>query len=129
VTVYGDASGHQQHTTGPPDYQAIQEYFRVYTDMTVQYRTPRANPGVRERLILMNAKLKSAAGEVATAVDPKCKELIEDFEQVLYVANSWQIDKDRDRLRTHLSDALGYLVWRECGPALSIGERPGRLLP
>jgi len=60
-------------------------------------------------------------------VDPKCKELIKDFEQVCFKEDSNQIDKDRDRRRTHLSDALGYLVWQECKPVVSIGERRERL--
>jgi hypothetical protein len=61
-------------------------------------------------------------------VDPKCKELIKDLEQVCFKEDSNQIDKDRDRLRTHLSDALGYLLWQECKPLGSIGERQGRIL-
>ena len=61
------------------------------------------------------------------AVDPKCKELIQDFEQVCFKADSTQIDKDRDRLRTHLSDALGYLLWQECRIAPTVGEHDGRL--
>ena len=60
-------------------------------------------------------------------MDPQCKELIKDFEQVAYKTDSSQIDKDRDRLRTHLSDALGYLLWQECRPIAKIGERGGRL--
>ena len=44
-----------------------------------------------------------------------------------YKADSCQIDKDKDRLRTHLSDALGYLLWQECRPVARIGERKGRL--
>jgi len=39
--------------------------------------------------------------------------LIKDFEQVTYKENSQVMDKDRDSRRTHLSDALGYLVWQE----------------
>jgi hypothetical protein len=61
-------------------------------------------------------------------VDFKCKELIMDFEQVAFKADTCQIDKDRDRLRTHLSDALGYLLWQECRPFRIIGERVGRLI-
>jgi hypothetical protein len=56
-------------------------------------------------------------------VDPGCKELIKDLEQVCFKADSNQIDKDRDRLRTHLSDALGYLLWQECRETPKIGER------
>jgi hypothetical protein len=38
------------------------------------------------------------------------------------------IDKDRDRMRTHLSDALGYVLWQECRAGLKIGERCQPLL-
>ena len=61
-------------------------------------------------------------------MDPRCKELICDLEQVAFKADTWQIDKDRDRLRTHLSDALGYLLWQVCRPVANIGEMPNRLL-
>jgi hypothetical protein len=30
-------------------------------------------------------------------------------------------------MRTHLSDALGYVLWQECRPLPCIGERPERL--
>jgi hypothetical protein len=45
------------------------------------------------------------------------------LEQVAFKAETFQIDKDRDRLRTHLSDAPGYLVWQECRPQGKVGER------
>jgi phage terminase large subunit len=61
-------------------------------------------------------------------VDPRCKELIKDLEQVAYKEDSNLIDKERDRARTHLSDALGYLIWQECSPSQKIGERSQRLL-
>ena len=39
------------------------------------------------------------------------------------------IDKDRDPRRTHLSDALGYLVWQECRPAgARLGEQAAERL-
>ena len=40
-----------------------------------------------------------------------------DFEEVTYKPDSGVIDKDKDSKRTHLSDALGYLIWQECRPA------------
>ena len=61
------------------------------------------------------AKLESAAGERKLAVHRRCKELIKDFEQVMYKDNSQVIDKDRDPKRTHLSDALGYWRGRSAG--------------
>ena len=76
----------------------------------------------------MNAKLESAAGERSLRVHPRCKELIKDFEQVTYKENSLIVDKDRDPRRTHLSDALGYLVWQECRDRQKAGERGQRLI-
>jgi hypothetical protein len=128
IIVYGDASGFQQHTTGATDYQMIREYFQVHTNLAVQYSVPKSNPAVRERINLTNLKLRSASGEIALTIDGKCKELIKDLEQVSYKADTNQIDKDRDRLRTHLSDALGYLLWQECRQLPQIGERGERLI-
>ena len=78
---------------------------------------------MRERINLTNRQLRSAAGNIGLLVDPKCKELIKDLEQVCFKADTNQIDKDRDRLRTHLSDALGYLLWQECRAEMKIGPR------
>jgi hypothetical protein len=128
VKVYGDAAGFHEQTTGASDYAMVRDYFLAHTTMQVKYSVPRSNPSVRERINLMNAKLRSASGEIGLLVDAKCKELIKDFEQVAYKAETNQIDKDRDRLRTHLSDALGYLLCQEYMPRPTIGERQGRIV-
>jgi hypothetical protein len=124
LVVYGDASGAAMKTSGSSDYGIIREYFRTRA-AKVSYRVPSANPAVRERVAAVNAKLRNAAGDIRLFVDPKCKELIADFEQVSYLEDSTQIDKDRDRRRTHLSDALGYLVWQESRG--TVGEKGVRL--
>jgi hypothetical protein len=95
---------------------------------SASYRIPRSNPEVRARVNLVNAMMGSADSEIRVFVDPKCKELILDLEQVAYKSGSTVIDKDRDPRRTHLSDALGYLIWEECRPQATVGERGGRLL-
>ena len=128
IYVYGDASGNQEQTTGASDYRMVREHFMIHSTTPVQYRVPKSNPSVRERINLTNSKLRSASGEIGVLVDGKCKELIKDFEQVCFKEDSTQIDKDRDRLRTHLSDALGYLLWQECRPLAKIGERRERIL-
>jgi hypothetical protein len=61
-------------------------------------------------------------------IDRKCKGLAKDLEQVVYKADSTIVDKDRDSQLTHLSDALGYLVWQECRELPPIGFRNQRLL-
>lgn len=128
IVVYGDASGNKEQTTGFSDYQMVREHFAQFTTAPVRYKVPKANPSVRERINLTNSTLRSASGAIGLLVDPSCKELIKDFEQVSFRQDSYQIDKDRDRRRTHLSDALGYLLWQESRPQGSIGERSERLL-
>jgi phage terminase large subunit len=125
VVVYGDASGASMNTTGYSDYQVIRSFFGGRLAKVV-YRVPKANPPVRDRVQLVNARLRNARDEVQLFIDPKCKELIADFEQVSYEEDSTQVDKDKDRRRTHLSDALGYLIWQEDRNG-TIGERGERL--
>jgi hypothetical protein len=125
LVVYGDASGASMHTTGYSDYQVIRNYFASRM-AKVSYRVPKANPPVRERVSLVNARLRNAQDEVQLFVDPKCRELIDDLEQVSYQEDSTQIDKDKDRKRTHMSDALGYLIWQQDRGG-TIGERGERL--
>jgi len=126
VVIYGDASGAAMQTTGSSDYQIVRRFFGS-RGVSVSYRVPAANPPVRERVAVVNSRLCNAAGEVFLKIDPKCTELIDDFEQVSYHEDSGQIDKEKDRKRTHLSDALGYLIWQEARKG-SIGERGERLL-
>ena len=129
IVVYGDASGNQRQTTGMSDFNMVRDYFLVHTTTEVRYRVPKSNPAVRDRVNLVNRTLLSAGGDVNLAVDPKCKELIKDFEQVSYKADTNEIDKTRDRQRTHTSDALGYLIWQECQPGKYAGEMGKPLLP
>ncbi len=79
----------------------------------MEYRVPNHNPPVRDRVTMTNARLKNALGETNMWIDPRCRELIQDFEQVSYKAESTEVDKTKDRRRTHLSDALGYLICQE----------------
>lgn len=121
VRIYGDAAGRHSQTTGASDYEVVRQMFAANSIQRPIYCVPRANPVVRERINLVNGMLQSVNGDVRLMVDEKCGELIEDFEQVSYKADTNQIDKERNRLRTHVSDALGYLLCEESKPA--IGER------
>jgi hypothetical protein len=126
VEVFGDASGQHMQTAGNTDYEIISEFLRR-NGYEAAMRVPRSNPPVRERISLMNSMLYSAKHEVNMFINPNCKELIKDLEQVGYQPNTAMIDKTSDPRRTHLSDALGYLVFQECrlSPA---GEQDRRLL-
>jgi hypothetical protein len=128
VAVYGDSSGNNSKTSGTSDYQIVRDGLRHKGITGANYKLQPANPSVKERIAVMNGRLKSAAGNVSMLVDPGCKELIQDFEQVSYKADSNQVDKDRDRMRTHASDALGYMLWQECVGSPKIGDRQERIL-
>ena len=129
LIVYADATGARMQTSGQSDVVTLREFLRTGEYGEVVFKIPPSNPAVRDRVMLMNAKLGSAAGKRMLTVDPRCRELIKDFEQVVYKQGSAAvIDKDRDPKRTHLSDALGYLVWQECGGAGTVGERGERLV-
>ena len=123
LIVYADASGARMQTSGTTDFEILKRFLAKGPYGDVRFRIPRANPAVRDRVSLMNAKLESASGGRSVKVHSRCKELIKDFEQVTYKENSLVIDKDRDPRRTHLSDALGYLVWQESRGGEKAGER------
>lgn len=125
LVVYADATGARMQTTGKSDLVILREGLNNYGQ--VEFRIPKSNPVVRERVQLTNAKLAAANGERLLVVHPRCTELIRDFEQVAYKEGSGLVDKDSDPKRTHLSDALGYLVWQECGGRGSVGEMGKRL--
>lgn len=128
LIVYGDASGNSLKTSGTTDYEMIRSFFNARRRFGIDYRVPKSNPAVRDRILLMNSYLKNAAGEVRMYVAPRCKGLIQDFEEVVYRSDSNQIDKNRDSKRSHLSDALGYLIWQECRPQVQMGEQQERLI-
>ena len=127
VYIYGDATGAKLQTAGTTDYRMVRESLQQAGYERVTFRVPPSNPLVRERIQLTNSKLLAASGESSLFIDPRCKELIADMEEVTYKADSMVIDKDRDPRRTHLSDALGYLIWQECKTGPRTGEQPKRL--
>jgi hypothetical protein len=110
--IYGDASGNNSHTSGGTDYQIITAFFRRQ-GILPQQTVPKSNPLVRDRISLVNARLKNAEGEIGLYVSPKCKGLIADFEELSYKEDTTIPDKEKNKKRSHLSDALGYVLWQE----------------
>ncbi|HEX4748146.1 MAG TPA: terminase family protein [Bryobacteraceae bacterium] len=133
IDIYGDASGHQRRTSGTStDWNIIRDFFAArYGQATTTIRVGAANPGVRDRINVVNGRLCNATGERRLFIDPKCKNLILDFERVCWGQDDLgqptsEIDKS-DRMRTHLSDALGYYLVQAFPPGGKIGERRERL--
>ena len=95
----------------------------------VAYHVPKANPLVKDRINCVNALLRNQAGEARLVVDPGCNELIQDFERVHWKADPHgnavaDIDKS-DPQRSHLSDALGYMIAKEFAMRPKAGWQPG----
>jgi hypothetical protein len=134
VYVYGDATGAQRQTSASrTDWQIVKEFFGRYPDrFRASFRVPSANPPVKDRVNCVNAMLRNHIGQHRLFVDPKCRQVIQDFEQVSWKTDPYgnplaDLDKS-DPMRTHVSDALGYLVVREFPMRPKIGERSGPLL-
>ena len=129
VRIYGDSSGgHSQTATGSSDFHLIRQFLGHNRELHGELIVTPANPRVRDRVNTVNAHLRNAQGERRLVVDRKCQELIKDLEQVSYKPDSGQIDKESDSERTHLSDALGYLLWQEFRPQTQVGEQSRRLI-
>ncbi len=126
-SIYGDASGQARSTKGSSDYDIVTTHFKTHRER-MTFEVPKHNPFVRDRVQAVNGKLKSAAGEVRLEIDPKCKELIKDLEQVSYKEDGQEIDKNKDKKRTHSSDALGYLIYSVRKAAVTFGEQSNRIL-
>jgi hypothetical protein len=123
VNVYGDVSGFSRKTVANTDFSIVTSLLKPVFGIRLKLLAGTKNPPVAERVLMVNSKLKTAAGVVSLFVSSKCKELILDLEQVVYEENSREINKTKDRRRSHLSDALGYLVWEEFRPQQPIGEQ------
>ncbi len=129
LEIYGDASGYQRRTSGTDtDWGLIREFFgRLRGQVTLQMRAGLSNPGVRDRINIVNSRLCNATGERRLFVDPKCRELIKDLERVTWKKDetgrvSGELDKS-DRMRTHSSDALGYYLATVFADKGKMGER------
>jgi hypothetical protein len=121
VNLYGDASGNGRHTSASrTDWQIVREHLAAYGHVP-QPRVPSVNPPVRDRVNCVNAMLCNQAGERRLILDESCKELIKDLEQITWDEDS--LDKS-DSKRSHLSDALGYVISRDFAMQPKSGPQP-----
>lgn len=114
VWVYGDATGGGRSSqTGESSYRLIWQEMLQH-GLTLRKRVPEKNPFVLDRKNAMNRCLRPSDGIPLIQVDPSCRELITDLEQVL-TDSAGGIAKSRRPAdpyyhRTHASDAGGYWV-------------------
>ncbi len=121
VRVYGDAAGNQRKSSADrTDWQIVRQYLDARrSDFVVEWHSSSSNPTIKSRINAMNALIRNAKGERRLQVAPGCRELIADLEQVAWKTDAsgnttGDLDKSNPK-RTHVSDALGYLVEKEFG--------------
>lgn len=132
VIGFGDAVG--THRSAHSDnlessWEIVDQVFRQHG----RYRRnvpDEGNPPPRMRVDSVNGKCLNALGVRSLIVDPRCEELIRDFEQVVWDDDGASLREWRrgslgtEWHRTHLSDALGYCIARlfplgaDQGPAI-----------
>lgn len=133
VRVYGDPAGNQRRSSADKtDWRIVKDAFADWRELPVEYFVPASHPTIKARVNAVNAMLRNAHGVSRLVIDPSCKELIADMDQV-----AWKTDSDGNAIseldksnlkRTHASDALGYLIEKEFGLKNYGGPRSSLLI-
>jgi hypothetical protein len=82
LQVYGDATGSSRDSTsGTSDWIIVKNRLRA---LGAKFNVPRSNPAIKETINAINARLKSADGNVSLTIHPRCGQLIQDFRNALW---------------------------------------------
>lgn len=99
AVVFPDSTGKNRKTSGQSDFEIMRQ--AGFTIESTQ------NPFVGDRVNNVNRLL--TANRIS--IDPKCKKLINDLEKVTWKDN--KLDQTgENKMLTHISDALGYGLWK-----------------
>jgi hypothetical protein len=108
LIVYGDPSGNSRRTVASQsDYSLMRE---AGLD---RQNVARSAPSVKDRIVLVNSRLREREDGAVIRIHPRCKNLIKDMERVKWQVGAVGVLDKRDLELTHASDALGYFVHRE----------------
>lgn len=126
IIITGDSSGNSR-TDGTPDpnqtrYDLLLKTLSDYGVANFALDAPRANPLIESRIEVWNSFVHNQNGERRIAVDPRCKQIIRNMENLRYIPGSsviWQptpkqIESDNKQKfeRQDMFDAMSYLVNR-----------------
>ena len=113
VRAYGDYTGGARGTAkiAGSDWDIIENVLtRAYPGRFILHNDKRVG-SERPRINATNARLRDADDLIHLLVSPRCKELIQDLDEVTAKKGSTTGDIDKsDPKRTHVSDELGYYV-------------------
>ena len=126
IYMYGDAAGESPNSAnGISDWATLQTDARM-KPYRVSYHYPKANPPIVDRIVSTNAKLCNADGDIGILIHPRCKHLLTDLQQTRWVEGKRQLDhgsRQKEIFLTHVSDGLGYFVYREWPVSAKFGIR------
>ncbi len=112
IIIYGDASNQRRTETAnvnDTNWTIVKEYFP-----NAEYKVPTVNPNIKERCNWVNAKIKNYAGDVGIFFNnTMCQAMIRDMEQVIWAPDGKTKDGKTNKMLTHNSDNLDYLVAKE----------------
>ena len=101
ITVYPDPAGaYRSSARGESDLEVLRE------KGLKRFKYRKKHPKVTDRVNSVNRMLKAANGDVRLFIDPRCKRLIDSFEQTVYKLGSRDVDKGPGF--EHPTDAIGY---------------------
>lgn len=123
VICYGDPSGGARKTSSErSDWQTIDDYLSRQWPV-FETDLPDHDPGQRDRVVITNSRLKNASDVVRVFIDAAhCPQLVRDLDETQLDDNG-DLDEGPDKKRTHLSDALAYLLYQRFGsPVQSAGK-------
>lgn len=126
IICHGDSTGGNRDSsqTEGTDWDIIKKVLdREFTDQ-VSYRYPRRNPSERSRVNAMNSRMRNSLGIVQFMVDAGCVHIIDDYEGVGTMPDG-SIDKNKNKMLSHLSDAIGYGIAEEFPMSGGKGRRAG----
>ena len=129
VRVYGDATADSRKSSASAtDWELVTQMFKDNRHLLFPlWDVPSKNPEVKDRINCVNAVILNAKGERRLHIDPRCSELIRDLERVTRKTDTHGNETggldDSDPMRTHMSDALGYMIARKFNMRAPIGER------
>lgn len=124
VYLYGDATGGARGTAKVQgsDWDLVKRELSPVFPGMLRFRVPKGNPRERVRVNTVNSQLLNVDKEPRLFVDPvKAKHLVTDLAGVRLVeGGSGEIDKKSYPKLTHISDGLGYMLFRRSRQAATV---------
>ncbi len=102
LVFYGDATGNQKNSySGKSLWESLKEYYDKHI-----FKIPKSNPTHWERVNITNKKISTANNKIGLLINSNCENMIDDFQQAVWIKDKWEIDKDK--YDPHMFDGFTY---------------------